>query len=124
MGQPGVSPAGLVSRQTVAQIEYSLWRTTGFDFQPPQVDRSPRAPQGETVLGRDRSDLVCRLNQGCVVPDRENNMVPLAELTAKEGGWTSDRASAIAALVQTNACSGKPRQKRTIPNSACDITWG
>src|SRR5215469_745812 len=51
-------------------MKYSLWRTGGFDLQPPLVDRSPRAPQWETVIGRDRSYLVRRLVKGCVVSDK------------------------------------------------------
>jgi hypothetical protein len=40
-----------------------------FDLDPAANDSSLRAPEGETLLGRDRDQLVCPLIQGCVISD-------------------------------------------------------
>ena len=46
------------------------------------------------------------------------------KLRAKDGGWASFRAAAMAALFDASAWSGKPRQKRTVPKLVCDVTSG
>src|SRR6185295_11948378 len=62
-------PGGAVSGRTAAQERYPFGPVTIFDRDPPAIDRSLRAPEGETLLGRDRSQLVCPLIQGYAVSD-------------------------------------------------------
>ena len=61
MGHPRLRPGGPVSRRTAARERHPLRNIAIFDLDPPAVDRSLRTPQGETLLGRHRYQLVRRL---------------------------------------------------------------
>jgi hypothetical protein len=74
MGHKHLRPGGAVSRRTATQERHSLRHITILDLDPPAKDRSLRTPEGETLLGRHRNQLVCPLIQRCVVSDeREQN---------------------------------------------------
>ena len=63
------APGGTVGGPTAAQQRYPLRHITIFDLDPAAKDRSQRMPTGETLLGRDRNQLVCPLIQGYLVSD-------------------------------------------------------
>ena len=67
MGHPRLRPGGAESGRTVAQKRHSLRHITIFDLDPAAKDRSLDAPDGETLLGCHRNQLVRTLIQGCVV---------------------------------------------------------
>ena len=84
----------------------------------------PRAPIGETLLGRYRNQMVCQLSEGCVVSDEPKRHGVDCQAHSHSRWMSQPESSAIAALLWANAWSGKPRQKRTIPKNACEFTWG
>jgi hypothetical protein len=69
MGHPHPCPGGAESGRTAVQERYPLRHIAIFDLEPPETDRSVRAPDGKTLLGRDRNQLVHPLTQGCTVSD-------------------------------------------------------
>ena len=64
IGHPRFRPGGAVSARTAAQQRHSLRHIAIFDLDPAAKDRSQRTPEGETLLGRHRNQLVCPLIQG------------------------------------------------------------
>ena len=73
IGHPYPCPGGAVSGRTAAQERYTLGHIAILDLDPPAIDRSHRTPEGETLLGRHRNQLVCPLIQGCVVSDEQKH---------------------------------------------------
>ena len=73
MSHPLLSPGGAVRRQTAAQERYPLRRISISDLDPAVKDRTQRAPKGETLLGRERSQLVSPFTQGCVVSTEQKH---------------------------------------------------
>ena len=61
MGHPRLRRGGAVSRQTAAQKRYSFGQIAIFGLDPPAIDGSLSTPEGETLLGRHRNELVCPL---------------------------------------------------------------
>src|SRR5262249_9745010 len=57
---------GAVSGQTAEQERYPFDHIAIFDFEPATIDRSLCTPEGETLLGRDRNQLVCPLAEGSI----------------------------------------------------------
>ena len=72
MGHEHHSASGAVSARTAAQERYALRHTAIFDLGPPAIDSPHRTPEGKTLLGGHRDDLVRPLFQSCVVSDQQN----------------------------------------------------
>ena len=69
MGYYCLRTGGAVSGQTDEQERYPFDHIAIFDFEPPTIDRSLRTPERETMLGRDRNQLVCPLAEGSIVSE-------------------------------------------------------
>jgi hypothetical protein len=67
IGNPRLRPGSAVSGRTAVQERYTLRHIAIFDHDPTAEHRARRTPVGETVLGRNRYELVCPLIQRCVV---------------------------------------------------------
>jgi hypothetical protein len=65
-------PCAAKSRRTAAQKRYPLRHITILDLDPAAVARSDRTPEGETVLGRNRDQLVCPLAGDSALSDERN----------------------------------------------------
>src|ERR1700738_3082914 len=71
MGHPHLRPGGAVSARTTAQERYPLRHIAILDVDPAAKDRSPRTPEGETLVGRDRNQLIYPLAEGRVISDEQ-----------------------------------------------------
>jgi hypothetical protein len=67
---PHLQPGGAVSRRTAAQDRYPLCHIAILDLDPPVIDRPLRTPVRETLLSRDRNQLVRPPIQGYVISDQ------------------------------------------------------
>ena len=69
-GSPQHRPGGAGSGRTAAQERQSRRHITAFYHCPAAIDVSQRMPIRETLLDRERNQLVCRLAEGCDVYDK------------------------------------------------------
>src|SRR5215472_1849074 len=67
IGHPQLRPGCAISHQTAAQQRLSLHRIALFDLDPSAIDASPWTPETETLLGRNRNQLVYPLAEDCIV---------------------------------------------------------